>query len=143
MTDNIIHYLKHDRGFASGLGLYQSLPGANRATIAHLSRTGSSKSTLEHLHYDLAKLAGITQQQFNRIMASPVTPAPKAEVAGHEPANTDAPKSHENPAPEIDFAALKWPAHRSVAARLGITVNGTKKVDYEAAFAVYQAEKKS
>lgn len=147
MTDKVLHYLKHDRSFATGLGMYQNMPGANRATVAHLSRTGSSKNNLEQLHYDMAKLAGINPQLYNRVMAQPVTPAPAQEQEAAAPAPEAAvPASNPEPINMLDIHSIKWPAHRALAVELGIQVSGTKKADYEAAFEAYNAsleEKKS
>lgn len=144
MTNEVIHYLKHDRGFATGLGMYQNMPGANRATVALLSRTGASKSNLEQLHYDMAKLAGINPQLFNRIMAQPVTPAPVVETE-EQLAGSDGPTTDAEATP-VDITSLSYAKMKAVVKELALDVADQKKETLVAALEAYNAtleEKKS
>jgi hypothetical protein len=120
--------------------MYQNMPGANRATIAHLSRTGPSVKNLETLHYDLAKLAGINPQLFNRVMAQPVTPAPEAEQAPAAPA---APAAEATP---VAIETLTYQQQKAKVKELGLAVADQKQATIVAALEAYNAtfeEKKS
>ncbi len=116
MKDQVLNYFKTDRGFASGLALYSTLPGANRALAASLTRTGNSSKNVEQLHYDLAKLAGITELELKRIKLQPVgAAAPEPEAA---------------PAPSaglVDVAALNFNQLKAKVKELGLPVANQKK----------------
>lgn len=141
MTNEVLHYLKHDRSFATGLGMYQNMPGANRATVALLSRTGASKNNLEQLHYDMAKLAGINPQLYNRVMAQPVTPAPAQEKEAAAP-EAKAPEATTDGSP-IDVASLSYAKMKSLVKELGLDVANQKKATLVAALEAHNAQKKS
>jgi hypothetical protein len=71
MKNEIINYLKTDRSFASGAKLYHKL-GHNLALIKKFNLQGESKSNLDMLHYQLWKLTGLPEKEFNEIMMKPV-----------------------------------------------------------------------
>jgi len=72
MNNEIIKYLKTDRSFASGAKLYHKL-GHNLALIKKFNLQGESKSNLDMLHYQLWKLTGLPEKEFNDIMMQPVS----------------------------------------------------------------------
>lgn len=135
MKEKVLNYFRTDRSFASGLALYQSLPGANRATAATLSRLGNSAQNIQHLHYDLAKLAGISQHELTALINQPIQkPAPVAPAA---PAQT------EDQGSEFSLAEMSYQEMRSKVAELGLQVSDQKKLTLTAALETYLAEKKS
>jgi len=72
MKEQIITYLRTDRSFESGARLYHKL-GHNLALIRKFNIQGESKSNLEMLHYQLWKLTGLPEKEFNDIMMQPVS----------------------------------------------------------------------
>lgn len=129
MKDQVLNYFKTDRGFASGLALYSTLPGANRALAASLTRTGNSSKNVEQLHYDLAKLAGITELELKRIKLHPVgAAAPEPEAA---------------PAAALEFVDVAALNHNQLKAKvkeLGLPVENQKKDTLIAALAAHNVK---
>lgn len=71
MKEQIVNYLRTDRTFESGARLYHKL-GHNLSLIRKFNIQGESKSNLEMLHYQLWKLTGLPEKEFNEIMMKPV-----------------------------------------------------------------------
>jgi hypothetical protein len=77
-TQEIKQYFTEDRSFAKGLQLFNKY-GRNMAFLQLLNRKGENEKTLAQLHYQLAKLGGISEREMKAILASPVMPTNPVE----------------------------------------------------------------
>lgn len=77
MKELIINYLRTDRSFEGGARLYHKL-GHNLSLIRKFNVQGESKTNLEILHYQLWKLTGLPEKEFNDIMMQPVIKSQKS-----------------------------------------------------------------
>lgn len=72
MKTKILHYLKHDRSFETGLNLYQQ-HGQRMSFKTVLNRQGFSKSNHDILLRELAVENGISDHELHAILQTPVT----------------------------------------------------------------------
>lgn len=72
MKDKVTAYFKTDRGFASGKVLYASLPGRSTAFVNALNRMTETPANIEKLHYQLGKVAGLTERHVGILLRQEV-----------------------------------------------------------------------
>ena len=131
----VLTYLESDRTFGPGIQLYQSLPGHNRAIVAQLSRHGDNPSTREQLHYDLAKLAGISERKLNAMLKTPVVSKALTKSKKEAAATT-------NIETKITEVPEGYAAQKALVKKLGLEVPNQKGKTLSAALHSHFSAKK-
>lgn len=87
--EEILNWILHDRDFDTGVALYRK-HGNNLGIKHRLNVQGKTNSTIELLHYNLAKTANIPENELRSLLRKPVV-----KLAPSDPP--------EPPAPELDY----------------------------------------
>jgi len=83
MKVTVINYFTTDRGFATGKALYGTLPGKSIAFNNALNRMTETPANISKLHYELGKLAGLTERAVGIMLRKPIAVVKK--VSGETP----------------------------------------------------------
>jgi len=126
MKQKIKTYLETDRGFSSGKQLYGISPGKSLAFNNALNRMNDTPGNCAKLHYELAKIAGITERHLGIIMRNPVVEASEEKEVKVIADETVKVKKLTFGKGIKGLAAIK-----AFAKEKGIEVEGKKRADYD------------
>lgn len=129
MKQKILTYLDSDRGFASGKQLYATAPGRSLAFNNALNRMNDTPANCEKLHYELAKVAGITERHLGIILRNPVA---EVKERGIEITNTSE-NTIKVEKPTFEKGIKGLAAIKEFAKEKGIEVEGKKRADFDLA----------
>lgn len=133
MKTSVEQYFKTDRGFSSGKLLYNSLPGHSLAFKNALNRMTETPANINRLHYELAKVVGISERHLGIMLRQPLASVKDVVVNDPETVNSDSPNVLKLDKPTFAKGSKGNAQRKAFVKEKGITAKSGKTVDLDIA----------